>query len=324
MVTPCGVLYQSLGMAIKDIKYDEIDSRIISRDPIDNKGRSPFERITTTSTFRTREIIQKNPHELDSRLFRKLHLAVLDTISYLKHCGLDNKAIVDFFSGDAADIMIDSLKFYGFDHHIFRNAMNDIIVNNDPKSIECATAVMTLFMATSFNSDPKTAFSIFLTTMKSHYPNLGLDTKLLDDSPSPKSIETDIGKETSSYPLLALVRYFSNDTLGTTFYRLNPGEDGTVVGRVSTGNHAINDVDSSVSRRHLLIQRDKNKWYAKGLNSTNGSSLLHPDGRLDIIETPKGSPSEAELKTVRIQANDILRLGPNTQFLVTEIKDDSE
>lgn len=311
--TPCGVLYQAISDTVGGRRYDEIDARIISQTFLDSKNRSPYDRISRASSFRTREIIQKNPRELDPRTFKDAYVASLDIVSYIKRFGLSNRDIVDLFSGDAADAMIESLRRYAFDYRVFRNAMHDITRNNDPNSTNTVTAVILLMTLTAFHGDPRRAVSLFFETLRTQGLFLRLETEILTENPSEESDRT----HPQGMQTIGLVRLHHNGVVGKTIHELSRSHEGTVIGRTETSTYAITDVGPSVSRRHLHIEYSNGAWVARGLGSTNGSWVERNDGSRIVIEEPRHrQQKDAEAQPVKLLPNDILHLGADTLFRV--------
>ena len=82
----------------------------------------------------------------------------------------------------------------------------------------------------------------------------------------------------------------------------------------------INNVGVGVSHRHLRISYIGDTWYATGLGSTNGSSLITEDGSVEVIEPPRGARTEGETRNmVPIENGDVLTLGNTTKFLVLRV-----
>ena len=311
--TPCGVLYQTISNTVGGRHYDEIDARIISQTFLDSKNRSPYDRISKSSSFRTREIIQKNPYELDSRMFKDAYMASLDVLSYLKMFDLNDRDIIDLFSGDATDAMIESLRKYAFDYHVFRNTMHDITRNNGSNSRNTAIAVILLTTLTAFHGNPCQAVPLFFETVRTRGLPLRLETEILTE----KSSEASNRMPPQRIQAIGLIRLHHNGVVGKTIYELSQSREGTVIGRTETSTCAITDVGPSVSRRHLHIEYSNGAWVARGLGSTNGSWIERSDGSRTVIEKPRHQQqSSAEARPVKLSPNDVLHLGADTLFRV--------
>lgn len=118
---------------------------------------------------------------------------------------------------------------------------------------------------------------------------------------------------------LGLIR-IDNEVACSPIYPLSTSEEGTTIGLFATGSNSINDVDIDVSRKHLRIFEDGSAWYAQGLGSTNGTTLISgADKSITEIE-PQGSAKKVP-PSVKISHGDTLCLGKTTRFLVLKIAD---
>lgn len=98
---------------------------------------------------------------------------------------------------------------------------------------------------------------------------------------------------------------------------------GSIIGSLTGDENAITDVDSDVSRQHLRIWFQDGRWFAQGLDSTNGSFLISGVDRCrQPIEPPRRDRSASFANTpVEIHNGDTLCLGATTRFLVIRITD---
>ena len=311
--TPCGVLYSVLGDCAGMKNYDEFDHRIISREPIVPGDRSPYERVTSVRSFRTREIIQKDPRVLNPKTFRDPYSAANNVASYLKRLGVTMGDIAEKFSGPYAESMELALKDWGFNHHLFRNKMNDIVRCGEGQTV-VATAVLMLFLATAFYGDPVAAVSAFDRDARKNGLFVKVNTIVSVEDEVPETME-------GMYRPMGLQRKFRDGSLGRT-YRLTDDIQGTVIGRTEAKGFVINDVDDRVSRCHLRVWREDDFWFAQGQGSTNGSWVIRPDGTEEVIEEPKKTrPRSAVAPIVEIHRGDVIKLSTSTMFNVVTMKE---
>ena len=312
--TPCGVLYSVLGEAADTKRYEDFDHRIISREPLSPGERSPYERVSSVRSFRTREIIQKDPHELNPKLFCSPYTAANNLVSYLKRTGLSMQDIIDKFSGEYTDYMVQALEDWGYNHHLFKNKMADLCRSKETPTV-MATAVLMLFLATAFFGDPAVSVPGF----ESEARRNGLFVKTCTSVASTQDV-ADLDEITSERASMGLQRKHRDGSLGQT-YLLSEAEDGTIIGRTEAHGYVINDVDEKVSRNHLRVWKEDDFWFAQGQGSTNGSWVIREDGTEEVIEEPKKTrPRSALAPIVEIGPGDTLQLGPGTFFNVVPIR----
>ena len=312
--TPCGVLYGVLGDALGTKHYEEFDYRLISKEPIAPGERTPYERVTSVKSFRTREIIQKDPRSLNPQTFCSPYQAANNMVSYMKSRDYSMQNIIELFSGVYAEAMVQALIDWDYNHHLFRNKMQDIVRSGETPTITATAAVM-LYLATAFYGDPTVAVQVFDREARRN----GLFVKM-NTGVASEDDETFTSAESTFAPL-GLQRKHRDGSIGK-MYRLSDQEDGTIIGRTEAKGFVINDVDEKVSRSHLRIWREDEFWFAQGQGSTNGSWLIKPDGTEEVIEEPKKTRSRVAIAPiVEIHRGDVLKLGTGTFFEVVSMKE---
>lgn len=306
--TPCAVFYNIIAVFVGKRKNNEIDARILSREPFDKKGRSPYQRAMEDLTWRTREIIQKDPLKLSSELFLEPSVASKRVIGYLKTCGSTNEDILHVFIEDGAACMRDSLRHYQYDYHLFDNLLGDILRGTSKQLADCVQTVVTLFAATAFFGDPhKVANNLYIRERLAGPSSINGTRSYVDDNPVSKPMDRKYR--------IGVVRCFEDGSQSGEIHFFNPGESGTVIGRASTGDSVVTDVDPTVSREHLAIRLVDGHWMARGLSSTNGSKLMHKDGSVAVIESPLSSDEHIDVE-LEIAPGDKLFLGLGTMFKI--------
>ncbi|MDO4183395.1 MAG: FHA domain-containing protein [Coriobacteriia bacterium] len=311
--TPIGVLYSVLSEMTGSKRYEDFDYRLISREVPAGADRSPYDRVTQVKSFRTREIIQKDPRQLSPNTFTSPYKAACNLISYLKRANFTIPELTESFSGRYSDNMVQALSDWNYNHHLYRNMMQDILRANETPTVT-ATAVLMLFLATAFNGDPTQAVAVYEAEAKKN--GLFLRAKTFFDQDEP--LEEDFTQQ--GLAPLALQRRYKDGSIGKT-YLLSESDEGTIIGRTQSKGFVINDVEENVSRSHLRIWCEDSYWFAQGQGSTNGSWIIRPDGSRETIEEPsKTRPASALPPVVEIQLGDTLKLGTSTFFNVVSLK----
>lgn len=306
--TPCGVLYKIASELAGLRKYEEVDYCLLSKDNYDKKGRTSYGRALRTGTYRTREIIQRDPRMLDVSIFAPPYRAASDLLSYVKSHGKSEGDIVDYYVSSGAATMCDSLEAYGFDAYIFENAFNDVLRSAVMGLRPPAFSLTLLFVLTAFYGDPRSAYSLFVEKLE----RCDLGTDLCTGS-------LEVTRQEEYRSEYALVRKY-DQALGTNFYLLEKSEDGTVLGRAGTSPCAINEVDASVSRKHARIYWEDDSFYVEGLGSVHGTWVRHPNSEIETVELPQFDKANLqESNSVKVSVGDEILLGTNTVFLLTKV-----
>lgn len=306
--TPCGVLYKIVSDLAGLRKYEDIDYCLLAKDNHDSKGRTTYGRVLRTPTFRTREIIQKNPHQLDVSYFESPYRATCDLLGYIKQAGCKEETIVNYLISTGLIQMCKSLSVFGFDAYIFENALNDILALHNLPTRRYVFPMMLLFVLTAFYGDPRSAYSLFMEKLEYH--DLGVDF-------CTGSLE---GKHDEKFNSnAALVRKYG-DAIGTNYYILTKDSTGLIIGRASTFINAINEVGTTVSRKHARIFWDKDSFYIKDLDSLYGTKIRHKDSSIEVVALPQNQRDYSiENKAKRISLGDEILLGTDTVFLMLNI-----
>lgn len=110
--------------------------------------------------------------------------------------------------------------------------------------------------------------------------------------------------------LIGLIRLIDG-RVASNPYIIPATDAGAVIGTLALGPSAIADVAPDVSAEHLRVWREKDRWLACDLGSTNGTTLLPADG---------GSPRLlVSGEAVELYPGDNLRLGSVTTFAVVAV-----
>lgn len=303
--TPCGVLYQIASHLVGSRGYEDIDCCLLSKDNFDSKGRTPFSRSLRTATFRTREIIQKDPRLLDASVFAPPYRAARDLLARASARGLSAAEVVAYLSGEGVSAMSASLAAYGADRFILENSFRDVICS-DARPTRKALALLLLLVLTAFTGDPCSSYSLFVERAASQ--ELGID---LETGPLDAHDRVVVRSEVS------LVRRYG-EAYGSHLYPLSKDAEGTIIGRAGTASHTVNEVGPSVSRKHARVFWDGGAYRIEGLDAKHGTWVRHRDRSLETVEPPRASVPEGGDAIVTISPGDEILLGSDTVFRVLD------
>lgn len=205
------------------------------------------------------------------------------------------------------------LRHYSLDGNLYANAIRRINASPMSETSDKAVLLMMMFLTTGCLADPEIAAR---TTHSFMEKKLSFTFSTLQPTlAQPKHTTKSAGRPIK----LGLIR-IDNEVACSPIYPLSTSEEGTTIGLLATGSNSINDVDIDVSRKHLRIFEDGSAWYAQGLGSTNGTTLISgADKSITEIE-PQGSANK-KYPPVKISHGDTLCLGKTTRFLVLKIAD---
>ena len=214
--------------------------------------------------------------------------------------------------------MANVLSRYSLDGNLYRNAVCRINAAPLQSQADKAVLLVLLFLVSGCLANPEAAVKTTRSFMEQKLAFTFSTLQPVEGSVTPQPGHPE--KPTR----LGLIR-IDNGIARSSVYPLSTGKEGTVIGLLATGKSGINDVDIDVSRKHLRVFKHGEAWFAQGLGSTNGSTLLSgADKSIHEIEPKLGSRSAEPSKPVRIHHGDTLRLGSTTQFLVLQIADNSK
>lgn len=281
-------------------------------------GKAPRMRIADR-TFLSRQIVHALPGqthpELFADFFQSSQTLTSRIIANQPNPATAREEVRDHYCGEAALGMRRVLRDFDLDDMLYANAVSRIAAAKFRAESDRTVLYVMLFLATGCLADPQHAVSIV---------ERFVEYKLAMDI---GTVEMDVGAEYESRPnserdeiVLGLLRV-SGDTARPPIHPLATTDEGTLVGSLADGESVINDVDVDVSRRHLRIWRDGARWYAQGLGSTNGTTLIPGDGGDPVvIEPPRAKRAhDGSYPPVEINNSDVLCLGATTHFLVMRI-----
>ena len=306
--TPCGVLYDVIGEVVGKRRYEEIDAAILSRRPFGKKQVSPYDHALTNKTWRTRELIQKDPRELPPFYFRDIQSATYAVAGLYSDNGMSCAQATAHVVSTGVGPMVQSLREYGYEEYLLLNTIQDILRSSEINDPDCLAGILAVYLGVAFYGDPRIAIQRAFEFRGTLFPSISPSTEIV-----PTQTADDNSGILDGNQGLALVRCHADGSVEGTMNILNSNPEGTIIGRVATAEAAISNVDPTVSRQHLQVFCKDGRWFARGMGSVNGSKVLHADGTLEVIESKKGKTPVVSA-TVEIFPDDILMLGNRTKF----------
>lgn len=312
--TPSEVMYGCL-KKFGGIKNNEL-ARVLFTQSFTYGGAPIISRLDDR-TFLSRTITRAAPGYFPEKAFKPFPECAKTIYSKLtsRYPGLEGKQnIISYFTGEARERMSDCLRELDLNDLLYRNIV-DRINQMDHIGISDKAALTILpFIATGALGDSSRALEITQEYIQSFASN-NLETEIV------RTGEISRNNGTRAQSSLCLCRLIDGK-LRMPVYPLNDGEEGTEIGSLASSIGAINDVGPGVSRRHVqIIRKGDGFWYAQGLGSTNGTTVIRADdGAEEVVELPRRQRTSGEKPpSIRIYANDILRLASSTYFAVLEI-----
>lgn len=310
--SPSSIMYaefKALGISNRDVASVLLD---VNR----SYGDVPVLDRINSRTQLSRSFVHVAPGEVPSFLFRDYaqssQTLLGRIIAKLRKNGDANPALIvrDRMSGPAAQAMQRALRDYNIDDSVYRNALTHI--SNLPLDNETDRALLylMLFVVTGCTGDPREgarAVEQFSSDrVGASFRTTEAHVGMADEEP-----EDDFA--------LGLMRIVGGKLKGPeAFYRLSATEKGTEIGTLSSEEGAITDVDADVSRRHARIYKRGTHWYIIGLGSTNGTTVISGDDKMEyVVEPPKRERERGYTPEPReIFPTDTICLGSSTRFMV--------
>lgn len=294
------------------LSYKELAGIILS-DRLVCDGRSPRSRVED-KTWVSRYIVHAPLGAVPETYFADFGTSARMLAVRLKSrngAHRTNDEIVDFFCGSVSSDMKHALGADSSDGVIYLNVLRRIVgmaASNKPDAVDL---ILLHFLVTGSTGDARRAADYTLEFAQNAL-NVSFRTRM------PTAVDT-MEQPEKGEAYLCLFRIKDGKLKGSPYY-LNPGEEGTEIGSLATKRYAINDVEETVSGRHLLIRREEDgAWYAMGLESRNGTVLVSGADRSEtVIEPPRSARGDFVSKPVEIKPGDELILARDTVFMVME------
>lgn len=277
-------------------------------------GRSPRDRIGER-TFLSREVVHVTPDRVNPALYADFsHSAQTLTAHIVAAYGHGSAAYnktVEHYGGSAAQQMAEIIYSFGYDWRIYANTVKRILTMHLPREADRAVLVVMSFLATGCLVDPRAAADVVLQFSKR---KLSRDLATIESAPKLRAQQTLFDSQDD---VLGLVRVI-NGAVRPPIYQLSAEAKGTMIGSLPIEGSCITDVEVDVSRQHLIIWRQYERWWCQGLGSTNGTFVIRSGTKeLVTVEAPRASrlPNEKSAP-VEICEGDTICLGRRTRFLV--------
>ena len=272
-------------------------------------------------TLLSRAIVHVAPGELPVRFFKDFgqttQLLMGRSIARMRKEGTSEPAVklAERFSGEAAETMIESLREYRLDENVYRNALGRIANLKIESDTDRALLYMMLFVVTGCTGDPAEGARA---VEQFSSDNVGASFRTTE---AHVVLEAEEEEDEDDFTL-GLMRIVGGRLKGAdAFYRLAPTEQGTEIGALTTEAGAITDVDADVSRHHARIYKKKGHWYIIGLKSTNGTTVISGDDKIEhVVEPPKRERERNYVpEPFEIFPTDTICLGSSTRFMVMPV-----
>lgn len=316
METPGSVMYQDLKTFGR---VSNRDAALLLLNPDVRYGSvSLRDRAIQDRSFLSREVVHARPQDMGPGRFADLAQASLTLAGRIAD-GLGapgaQQLMAEHYRGPAADAMRQALDDNDLDGTIYANALEKIAQARIPSERDRMVLYLMLFVSTGCLQNPRASVSLV-----EDYAASKLSSGLY-------TTETSVGpgyarslQQRDAGVALGLMRIVDG-AMRLPAYRLSTAPEGTVVGMLAPGPDGITDVDRDVSRLHLRIWRDQGRWWAQGLGSTNGTTLISGDtGETRVVEPPRGLREPGVVYPPQeLLHSDTLCLGATTRFLVLRV-----
>lgn len=281
-------------------------------------GKAPRMRISDR-TFLSRQVVHALPGQVHPELFSDFFQSSQTITGRIVANRPDPRTareeVRDHYRDEAARGMQAVLRDYDLDDTLYANAVSRISAADFRSEADRTVLYVMLFITTGCLADPPRAVSIVERFVEY---KLAMDIGTVEMDAGSGTDNSDVPDQQETR--LGLLRIFGT-TARPPIHPLATSDAGSIVGSLAEGADDINDVDVDVSRHHLRIWRDGAHWYAQGLGSTNGTTLIPGDGSDTItVEPPHAKrPHSRRSAPVEIKNGDVLCLGATTRFLVMRI-----
>ncbi|MBQ9067535.1 MAG: FHA domain-containing protein [Eggerthellaceae bacterium] len=313
--TPSGAMYACFKQ-FGGISNKELASIVFSNSF--TYGGIPLVQRLDERSFVTRNVVHVEPGTYGAIAFNDFTQLAdrLCSLLFARYPGEEGRRqVVDFFVGEGCDRMQMALQNWGQNGILYRNTVVHLQNLGIALISEMATVLVLQFVAAGCLGSSAEATD----------RALGYAQRFL--SPTARTVvrtsyDTIAQPRPEGHDAMLGLCQVVNGVIRLPPYPLSTDPEGTEVGSLATSANAINDVDATVSKRHVRIFQDATgAWYVEGLGSTNGTSLIRgEDGTKVVVEPPRlqRSPGQ-EFPPVPIYPQDMLRLAGTTFFVVVEM-----
>ena len=315
--SPSSVMYADF----KDfgLKNNEVALALLDNDRSFG-GVAMHERIASRTQM-SRTIVHVAPGGVDGYLFNDFaqssQTILSRLVSLLRKDGAADPmaALAEHFSGPAALEMQSALREYGIDDSLYRNLTGHIGQLANLSEADRTLLYVMQFVVVGCTGDPRQAADVVDAYSKNRIGAAFRTTVSVADD-FQDSDDEGFGDDGAR---LGLMRIVGGKLKGADgFYHISPTEQGTVIGTLASEPGSITDVDADVSRQHARIFRKGNHYYIVGLKSTNGTTVIAGDDKMEhVVEPPKRErPRDYVPTPYEIFPTDTICLGASTRFMV--------
>ena len=313
--TPSGVMYATFKQ-FGGISNKEVASMVFS--PGFSYGGVPLISRLDERSFVTRNVVHVAPGTYGVSAFNDFAQLAdrLCALMFARYPGEEGRiTVVNYFSTLACDQMGQALQDWGQSSHLYHNTVAHLQGLGTARASELASLLVMYFTIVGCLGNVTQATDMILNHIQYGYAQRS-------GTMVRTSYDTLIQSRPEDQPMLLGLCKIINGVVTMPPYVLSAAPEGTEIGSLATSACAINDVDATVSKRHLRIFQDASGlWYAEGLGSTNGTSLLRgSDGTKVVVEPPRAQREPGmTYPPVPIYPQDTLRLAGTTFFAVIEL-----
>ena len=281
-------------------------------------GGTPIHERLTERTFLSRVVTHAEPGTFSERAFNNFPSSAERVCSrvFSSYPKAEGKLqVVELFAGDACEDMAAALRAYGLNDILYCNVIGKLYQMELSSVADKAMLLILMTIATGCLGNPERAAEI----TQEH--TMRILSSGFRTAAAHESDVADVVGALDTSARLGLCRIVGGKLRLPAYPLADDGND-TEIGLLATDAGAINDVEDTVSRRHLRIFRDEQgRWFAQGLGSTNGTTVIRGDTKLEEpIELPaKQRTGRDASQPVRIYPSDVLCLAGSTKFMVLEL-----
>lgn len=309
--TPSSVMYSTL----KQLKVNNREAAKLLLSDTQMHGGGYIKDRIEEKTFLFR-LTHSNPGDYPESYFVNLANAAQTLCSRILRNDSEvssARELAEYISGGPLEEMRAACKEANLDGSLLSNLVKSIQSHPGLDDGDKASATMLAYIATGCIGSPVRAKELvdgFLSSIASR----GFRTEVADESSYVENTSNDDVK-------MALVRVVDGALDLNNMHVLSEGENGTVIGSMSTEADSINDVGPLVSKRHLRVFKDADGlWWVQGLGSTNGTTLIDGANKREIVvEAPKSERGSNPASPVPLNIGDALHLAGTTVFLAIKV-----
>lgn len=310
--TPSFVMYEDL-RNFGGIMYVDA-ARVLLTSRVTAGGKSPRERVEgrAGATYLSRKVVHVQPADVDPTIFSGFAESSQTICSRVTSHIKDDRnagATAHHYSTGAAETMAQALDAFHCGGQVYRNEVQRLRRVALRTERDRAVLLVMLFCASGCLADATAAVRV-VEEFSQDKLSWNLNTVTASGATG-----VSMEPEGDPYPHIGLLRLV-NGVRVPPLITLNP--TGSLVGTLVQGPGMVNNVDVDVSRRHLKIWREGDRWLCQGMNSTNGTTLIpHGSSTAVVVEPPRNRRQpRAIYPPQELHDGDILCLGKTTRFQV--------